>query len=503
MRSRPARPARSTPPGCCCSRGSSTRTTTCSRTSSRAWEMRCISCPWVETLILPTVDEMTPEESLPRRPPGLSRGDPQRHHRAHGLHVRDPEHRGAPRGHARDARLRHPRLLRARHARPQSRQRLARPVVSAARRGLRPDAHARAGVPERAAGAERPAGPRHDAHDDGRRPHPASRSTRSARAARSRSTWASTPRSGRPRSTAGASAPSRRARRSGSSGPRSSPRTASSSTATTSRSIARTGTQVSYNPVSNMYLGNGFAPVLDMFELGIDVSLASDGGACGNTEDMLEVLKFGVLHAKGGRAGSARLQRPRRAARRDRRAAPRRSGSPPTSARSRSAGWPTCSCSTPIGSRSVPMHDPISTLVYAGSQSNVDTVDRSTGTSCSTPGASRTSTRTHSCARCRSARSRWPSASGTFRLMRGRRFTPFRYDRVGTEASARPARAGEAGAADPRPISATASEARPAGLRTEPSGSSDETRARHAREGCGGCCSTTARSSPWTPSGGS
>ena len=26
---------------------------------------------------------------------------------------------------------------------------------------------------------------------------------------------------------------------------------------------------------------------------GIDVSLASDGGACGNTEDMLEVIKYG------------------------------------------------------------------------------------------------------------------------------------------------------------------------------------------------------------------
>ena len=54
--------------------------------------------PWVETLILPTADEMTPEETLSRRAARLSRGDPQRHHRADGLHVRDPEHRGAPRG---------------------------------------------------------------------------------------------------------------------------------------------------------------------------------------------------------------------------------------------------------------------------------------------------------------------------------------------------------------------------------------------------------------------
>ena len=114
--------------------------------------------------------------------------------------------------------------------------------------------------------------------------------------------------------------------------------------------IARTGTQVSYNPVSNMYLGNGFAPVLDMFELGIDVSLASDGGACGNSEDMLEVLKFGVLQPKA----IARIRAcstPATCSASQPRAAPGRSGSEPTSARSTSAASPTCSCSIPTGSR--------------------------------------------------------------------------------------------------------------------------------------------------------
>jgi len=38
--------------------------------------------------------------------------------------------------------------------------------------------------------------------------------------------------------------------------------------------------------------------------------------------------------------------------------------------------------------------------------------------------------------------------------LRGRRFTPFHYDRVGTEVGGGTARAGEDGAADPRPISA-------------------------------------------------
>ncbi len=48
------------------------------------------------------------------------------------------------------------------------------------------------------------------------------------------------------------------------------------------------------------------------------------------------------------------------------RAAPRRSGSAATSARSTSAAWQTCSCSTRYRLKTVPMHDPISTLVYAG-----------------------------------------------------------------------------------------------------------------------------------------
>ena len=43
---------------------------------------------------------------------------------------------------------------------------------------------------------------------------------------------------------------------------------------------------------------------------------------------------------------------------------------------------------------------------------------------------------------------------GTFRLMRGRRFTPFHYDRVGPGKAGGAARAGEDATAEPRPISA-------------------------------------------------
>ena len=41
--------------------------------------------------------------------------------------------------------------------------------------------------------------------------------------------------------------------------------------------LARTGTHVSYNPVSNFYLGNGIAPIVELLRAGAAVSLATDG----------------------------------------------------------------------------------------------------------------------------------------------------------------------------------------------------------------------------------
>ena len=216
--------------------------------------------------------------------------------------------------------------------------------------------------------------------------------------------------------------------------------------------IARTGTQVSYNPVSNMYLGNGFAPVLDMFELGIDVSLASDGGACGNTEDMLEVLKYGVLQPK------AVAQDPRVFNARDvLRVA--------TAGGAKALGLGADLGALDVGRladmflfdpyrlKTVPMHDPISTLVYAGSQSNVHTVIVD-GNVVLDAGRFPNIDEDAFVREVQERALALAERVGTFRLMRGRRFTPFHYDRVGTEVGGGTARAGEDGAADPRPISA-------------------------------------------------
>lgn len=137
--------------------------------------------------------------------------------------------------------------------------------------------------------------------------------------------------------------------------------------------IARTGTQVSYNPVSNSYLGSGVAPVIEMLDLGIDVSLATDGGACGNTQDMLEALRYGSVVQKGA-ARNAQVINARDLLQLA------------TVGGARAVGLPNALGAISVGRRAdlflfdpyrlktVPMHDPISTLVYAGDQSNVHTV---------------------------------------------------------------------------------------------------------------------------------
>ena len=207
--------------------------------------------------------------------------------------------------------------------------------------------------------------------------------------------------------------------------------------------VARTGTQVSFNPVSNAYLGNGAAPITRMLELGIDVSLATDGGACANTEDMLEAMKFGLLMQKSA------VQDPRVLNARDiLRLA--------TVGGARALGLPADLGALEVGRladfflfdpyrlKSVPMHEPLSTLVYAGEQSNVDTVV--IDGKVVLEGGRFASIDEE--AFVREVHDRALSLSqriGTFRLAEGRRFTPFGYDRIRSDTLARSASAEHTG----------------------------------------------------------
>ncbi|MBD2099471.1 amidohydrolase [Leptolyngbya sp. FACHB-261] len=61
--------------------------------------------------------------------------------------------------------------------------------------------------------------------------------------------------------------------------------------------MARTRSTVVHNPLSNLRLGSGIAPVLKYRALGVNVSFGCDGAASNDGQDMLEAIKIGsILH---------------------------------------------------------------------------------------------------------------------------------------------------------------------------------------------------------------
>ena len=63
--------------------------------------------------------------------------------------------------------------------------------------------------------------------------------------------------------------------------------------------LADAGAHVAHCPHANLKLGSGVAPVLDMRERGINVTLATDGAKANNRLDMFDVMKFASLLHKG------------------------------------------------------------------------------------------------------------------------------------------------------------------------------------------------------------
>lgn len=62
--------------------------------------------------------------------------------------------------------------------------------------------------------------------------------------------------------------------------------------------LARSGTSVSHNPVSNMMLGDGVAPVVAMLREGVNVALGTDGAASNHSQDLFETMKVASLLQK-------------------------------------------------------------------------------------------------------------------------------------------------------------------------------------------------------------
>lgn len=136
------------------------------------------------------------------------------------------------------------------------------------------------------------------------------------------------------------------------------------------RRFADHGVSVSYNPVSNMYLGSGAAPVRECLDAGVNVSVGTDGAASNNTTNYLESLKFAALIQKGVSRDAARITAEQTVAM-------------ATNGGAKAIGMEDRLGSIEVGKRadlvlfeprhltSIPMHDPYATLVYSATPENI------------------------------------------------------------------------------------------------------------------------------------
>lgn len=63
--------------------------------------------------------------------------------------------------------------------------------------------------------------------------------------------------------------------------------------------LAHSGAKVAHNPVSNLMLGDGIAPLPYMLEMGIDVGIGVDGACSNNSQDMFDAMKICLLEHRG------------------------------------------------------------------------------------------------------------------------------------------------------------------------------------------------------------
>ena len=64
------------------------------------------------------------------------------------------------------------------------------------------------------------------------------------------------------------------------------------------RTLQHAGAGVSHNPSSNLKLASGFAPVMKMLEVGLNVGIGTDGPASNNDLDMFEEVRLAAFVAK-------------------------------------------------------------------------------------------------------------------------------------------------------------------------------------------------------------
>lgn len=135
--------------------------------------------------------------------------------------------------------------------------------------------------------------------------------------------------------------------------------------------LAASGATISHNPVSNLYLRSGQAPISEFLRRGIRVTLGTDGAASNGKQDLLEAMKTRALAADAPDEVSAAAEQAFRQA-----TISGREFIAPDAVSGLTSGAsadfflfdPSRLWST------LPARDPVSTLVYSGSPQGVETV---------------------------------------------------------------------------------------------------------------------------------
>ncbi len=130
--------------------------------------------------------------------------------------------------------------------------------------------------------------------------------------------------------------------------------------------------KISHNTASNMYLSSGVAPIPEMLKKGITVSLGVDGAASNNSQDMIELMKLTALQHKVNNLNPLAISAEKVL-------------EMATIDGARAIGMEDEIGSLEIGKKadlvifnpmlnpkSIPMHNPVSTLVYSSSMQNIE-----------------------------------------------------------------------------------------------------------------------------------
>lgn len=130
--------------------------------------------------------------------------------------------------------------------------------------------------------------------------------------------------------------------------------------------------KISHNTASNMYLSSGVAPIPEMLKKGITVSLGVDGAASNNSQDMIELMKLTALQHKVNNRNPLAISAEKVL-------------EMATIDGARAIGMEDEIGSLEVGKKadlvifnpmlnpkSIPMHNPVSTLVYSSSMQNIE-----------------------------------------------------------------------------------------------------------------------------------